>query len=59
METFKVEGTNAAGFKGTWDVGAEDSEALRERLKDRGITASKIDGESVKKAKPKTLKGDD
>ena len=54
MKTYHITGTNKASQAGAWDIGAEDKEALETVLKDRGLKAEKIDGISVKQAKPET-----
>lgn len=53
MPTYEITGTNQAGDHGTWEIEAEDEKALDRIISERGLQAEKINGESVKRAKPK------
>ncbi|MCK5605386.1 hypothetical protein KAR91_26075 [Candidatus Pacearchaeota archaeon] len=58
MTMYSIEGKNAAGNKGTWDIEASDKDAAEKIIKARGITAEKVNGETVKKGKAQNSKGD-
>jgi len=59
MTTYEIVGKNKSGEAGSWEIEAEDKDTLKEILRDRGIQAESIDGEGVKRVRPKTLREDD
>ena len=54
MAIYLIEGKNKSGETGTWEIEAEDTDALEKIIKTRGMQADKINGDSVKRAKPIT-----
>ncbi len=58
MSIYSIEGKNAQGASGSWEIEAEDKDEVLKVIKARGIIAEKIDGETVKAGKARTLKGE-
>lgn len=58
MTMYKIEGRNAQGARGTWEIEASDKDDAFGIIMARGIQADTINGETVKQTKPKTLKGE-
>ncbi len=58
MTTYEIEGKNAQGASGSWEIEAEDKDEVLKVIKARGIIAEKIDGETVKTGKAQNSKGD-
>ena len=53
METYHIAGKNQNGEDGSWEIQADNESDLKKILTDRAIEAKTINGEVVKKAKPK------
>ena len=56
MTIYKIEGKNAQGANGSWEIEAQTKDEVLKVIQARGITAEKIDGETVKTGKAQTPK---
>lgn len=56
MTIYVIEGKNAQGASGSWEIEAKDKESVEKIIKARGIQADTINGEDVKWSKAPTPK---
>ncbi len=54
MNSYKIEGKNAEGQKGSWIIEADSREEFLKIVETRGLSIDKVDGKELQRVKPTT-----